>query len=94
LPFDFLIKIGDNEILIEYDGWQHYNYNETGVFNYDKYLVIKNHDNIKNNFCKKNSLTLKRIPYWDFNKIEEILDEIIRTSRSTTIENTERSGSE
>ena len=94
LPFDFLVKLRNKEFLIEYDGIQHYEYKEKRIFNYEKFLIIKKHDEIKNNFCKENNITLIRIPYWDFDNIEKILDNLILNQRSTTIENTSNDGSE
>lgn len=38
---------------------------------------VKRHDNIKNNFCKKNSINLIRIPYFEIDNIEEILKSTI-----------------
>ena len=31
-------------------------------------------DGIKNNYCKNNNIPLLRIPYWEFNNIEKILE--------------------
>lgn len=36
-------------------------------------------DNIKTEYCKDNNITLIRIPYWDFNNIENILKEKVFT---------------
>jgi predicted Zn-ribbon and HTH transcriptional regulator len=70
LPFDFYLE--DYNILIEYDGELHYK--ESRYKNsQDKLNIIKNHDNIKNNYCKENNIKLIRIPYIEFNNIEEIL---------------------
>lgn len=70
LPFDFYLP--DYNILIEYDGEQHYK-----IFDYfgglDKFIDTKIRDTIKNEYCKKNNIKLIRIPYWDYNKIEDIL---------------------
>ena len=49
---------------------------------YDYSLVpdfdeIKMRDNIKNDFCEKNNIKLIRIPYWDINNIEKILEKEI-----------------
>lgn len=78
LPFDFAI-FQNNKIkcLIEYDGEQHYQpvcfagiSNEQAQINFQQ-CQIK--DNIKNDYCDKNNIKLLRIPYWEFNNIEEIL---------------------
>jgi hypothetical protein len=69
LPFDFYLP--DLNTLIEFDGRQHFE--ETNHFTYPLEMVQK-HDKIKNDYCKGNSIYLIRIPYWDVNKIEQILD--------------------
>ena len=68
---DFILP--DYKIWIEYDG----------EFHYDKYYDSQNfemlqiHDEIKNQYAIKNNWKLIRVPYWDFDKIEEILDKEI-----------------
>ena len=69
LPFDFYLV--DYNILIEFDGRQHFG--ETNYFTYS-FEKTKHHDEIKNNYCKTHGIYLIRIPYWNINKIEEILD--------------------
>ena len=34
---------------------------------------VKAHDKIKTKYCEDNGIKLIRIPYWSFNKIEEII---------------------
>lgn len=70
LPFDFMIKVNDKIKLIEFDGTQHYN--DTFYTN----IKTKEHDKLKNDYCKKNNIELLRIPYWHLrnNKIKEDLD--------------------
>ena len=75
LPFDFYLD--DYNIAIEYDGTQHYF--PTAFFTRDEeaakenFEYVKSHDKIKTKYCKDNGLKLIRIPYWSFNKIEEII---------------------
>lgn len=74
LPFDFAVldKKGNIKCLIEYDGEQHYIPRE--FFGGKEYLrKRKYYDNIKNKYCKKNNLKLIRIPYFEFDNIEQIL---------------------
>ena len=40
----------------------------------DTFISIKIRDTIKNIYCDKNNLNLIRIPYWEINNIEEILN--------------------
>lgn len=70
LPFDFYLP--KYNILIEYDGEQHYKmFDYFGGF--DKFVNTKIRDTIKNEYCKKNNIKLIRIPYWEYENIEKIL---------------------
>ena len=69
LPFDFYLP--DYNVVIEFDGRQHFE--ETNYFSYSLEKT-QQHDDIKNNYCKANGIHLIRIPYWDIDKIEQILD--------------------
>jgi len=72
--FDFYVN---NNYLIEYDGIQHYKYNETGWDNKEKFLKTQEHDKYKNNWCIKNNIPLIRIPYTQYNYLclEDLLVE-------------------
>ncbi|HBE9985023.1 hypothetical protein C4207_01270 [Clostridioides difficile] len=73
LRYDFYLM--DYNILIEYDGEFHFKeYFEGQKFN--KNLL---HDKMKNDYAKEKNIKLIRIPYWDFDNIEEILDREIRS---------------
>lgn len=70
LPFDFYLP--NYNICIEYDGVGHYNPIECFGGEYGL-SQTQTHDKIKDRYCKDNNIKLIRIPYWDFNNIEEIL---------------------
>ena len=77
LPFDFYIP--SLNIAIEYDGEYHYmiitrGKNDTYEKAMDRFVGTKVRDTIKTIYCKENNIKLIRIPYWDFDKIEEILE--------------------
>ena len=79
LPFDFYIP--NYNLCIEYDGQHHYypvTFNgiseEQAIINYKN--TVK-HDKIKNEYCKNNNIKLLRIPFWEFNNIEEIIKEYL-----------------
>lgn len=77
LRFDFYLP--DCNCCIEYDGKQHFILDNTGYYSdEDKFKERQYRDNIKNIFCENNNIKLVRIPYWDFDKIDEqyILDKI------------------
>ncbi|MBU8689510.1 hypothetical protein [Priestia megaterium] len=74
LPFD--IFISKSNILIEFDGIQHFK--PVGVFGGEETFEyrIKN-DQIKNDYCIKHGIQLIRIPYWEQEKIDDILDSVL-----------------
>lgn len=73
LRYDFAIYLKDNNILclIEFDGEQHYQ--EAGT-HYNEDGKVQIYDKIKNNYAKEHNIPLLRIPYYDANKINDILD--------------------
>ncbi|MFB3167452.1 hypothetical protein P5G62_010060 [Neobacillus sp. 179-C4.2 HS] len=73
LPFDFAInKEDDSILLIEYHGQQHYKAIE--IFGGEKrFNYTQKNDKIKKIYCEKNNIPLIVIPYWNFDKIDEIL---------------------
>lgn len=68
LPFDFYIP--SLNTLIEFDGIFHYEI----VINEETLLNQQRNDRIKNEFAKKYGINLIRIPYWEFENIEKILE--------------------
>lgn len=66
LYFDFYLP--DNNCCIEYDGIQHF---EKTHFSHDSFEIRQERDEMKNQYCKRNGITLIRIPYWDFDKVNE-----------------------
>ena len=75
LPFDFYLP--KHNVCIEYDGRQHYEPTRFGNESAKQINInfnnTKNHDNIKNQYCKENNIKLLRIPYWEFDNIAKIL---------------------
>lgn len=68
LRFDFYLP--KFNILIEYQGEQHYKNTEIWGGEEDFKDRIKK-DNMKRNYCFKNNIKLIEIPYWDYNKLCE-----------------------
>ena len=66
LPFDFYLP--QFNLIIEFDGKQHFEEMEFG-----NYKATKNHDEMKNQYCKSHGIDLLRIPYWEGNNIENII---------------------
>lgn len=70
LKFDFvLLKQEKPVFIIEYDGEFHYK----KFYKDDGHETLLVHDQIKNKYCEQNNIPLLRIPYWEFDTIEEIL---------------------
>lgn len=76
LPFDFYLP--EYNILIEYDGILHYKDTFNNPTNFEK---IKTRDAIKTKYCVDNNILLIRIPYWEFNNIEDILNDCLKKQR-------------
>jgi len=75
LKFDFYIP--NKNLLIEYDGRQHY---KIGSFIKGRHITTKKElkemqfrDNIRNKYAKQNGIKLLRIKYTKFNQIDKIL---------------------
>ena len=79
LPFDFAVfQNGKLKCLIEFDGRQHFGPVDFGDVTMEEaeeqFRIRQRNDQIKNDYCKKNRIKLIRIPYWEFQNIESILD--------------------
>lgn len=72
LPFDFYIP--SKNLLIEYNGGQHYK-PVKHFGGYDSFLVRKHHDWLKRKYARDNNIKLLTIPYWEYKMIDEILKE-------------------
>lgn len=87
LKFDFAIfdKFNDILCLLEYDGIFHY---EKQYYN-DGFETIRIHDKRKNEYCISHNIPLIRIPYWEYENIEKILDNYFNIGDLTYIINSE-----
>lgn len=78
LRFDFLIK---DKLLVEFNGKQHYNplafgskSPEAANINFEYILC---NDKIKKEYCEDNNIPLLIIPYWQKDKISDLLQDFI-----------------
>lgn len=70
LWFDFYLP--EYNMVIEYDGQQHYiSIENWGGINKLNDNIRK--DTIKNKYCEDNNIRILRIPYWDFDNIEVLI---------------------
>ena len=74
LKFDFYLP--NYNYCIEYDGEQHFKIIDH-FGGKEEFIERQYRDNLKNQYCKDNNIKLIRIPYWDYNNIEKILDKNI-----------------
>lgn len=82
LPFDFYLP--DYNTCIEYDGELHYK----AVDYFGGNMALENtkfRDEIKTQYCLNNNIQLIRIPYWEFNDIDEILSENLLTNKNMRV---------
>lgn len=72
--FDFYLP--EYNLIIEYDGEQHYKpmrYHDDEDKNILDFRKRQERDKIKNNYCKENNINLLRIPYYEKNNIDSII---------------------
>ena len=67
LPFDFYLP--QYGLIIETDGEHHFR----PIWGDKHFSQTKQNDSTKNEYCKTHNIELIRIPYWDFDNIEDIL---------------------
>lgn len=78
LPFDFWIE--DLNILIEFQGRQHYElvkFSQRDISEnemIERYEATKLNDKIKRQYCLDKGIQLIDIPYWDLKHVDNILD--------------------
>ncbi len=80
LRFDFYLQALDT--IIEYDGEHHFKENK--YFGIGNLEYVRKNDEIKNRFCRENNIKMIRIPYYDYDKIDDVLS-IIQPSKESSI---------
>ena len=79
MRFDFYLPLYN--LCIEYDGEGHYapvNWNGCSDNRAsESFERIKRNDELKNEYCKNNSIDLLRISYLDYDNIEKMLDDYL-----------------
>lgn len=79
LPFDFYLP--DYNLVIEYQGQQHYNPIEC-FGGKDRFEGQIKRDSIKKEYCNKNNIDLLEISYKEFNNIDEILSSFLYDTKA------------
>lgn len=67
MRFDFYLP--DDEILVEYDGEQHFHFNKLFHKQKSDFTKAQERDRLKNSFSLAKGIKLYRIPYWEMNNI-------------------------
>jgi very-short-patch-repair endonuclease len=80
LRFDFYLQ--ELDTIIEYDGEHHFKENK--YFGIGNLEYVRKNDEIKNRFCQENNIKMIRIPYYDYDKIDDILS-IIQPSKEDLV---------
>lgn len=74
--FDFYLP--QYNLFIEYDGQQHFEpvrFHGNNIEEDERaFRITQEHDKIKNNYCEENNINLLRIPYWEKDNIETIIN--------------------
>ena len=77
--FDFAIMKDNMPVaFIEYQGKQHYEYSGYGWDNEENYHNTIRRDQERREQCQKIGIPLYEIPYWDYDNLEDILQNIIK----------------
>lgn len=79
LSYDFYLPNLKYNLLIEFDGIFHYELikfrkNEPIKYAEERLKKQQEHDRLKDEYAKNNNINLLRIPYWEFDNIEKILN--------------------
>lgn len=75
LSYDFFLP--NYNILIEYNGEQHYN--SVDYFGgEEQFKIQQEHDNRKRKYAEAHNINLIEIPYWDFDNVENILNKYLK----------------
>ena len=79
--YDFAIlnEYDNAKILIEYHGRQHYEVAHSWNDSEDELLERQRKDALKRQWAKENNIPLYEIPYWEFENIELILNNILKS---------------
>lgn len=82
LRFDFYLP--DFQTCIEYDGRQHFEPVTFGSCDEEQalkeYYATQSRDKVKDLYCKNNNMALLRIPYWEYNQIDDLIRQKILNS--------------
>ena len=78
--FDFYLP--EYNIIIEYDGEQHFKYSDSGWYTKEYWNKRKQKDKYKTKWCQENNIPLIRIPYTEYENLSiELIQKLIEEER-------------
>lgn len=89
--YDFAVLDENDKVkyIIEYQGMQHYTYDNNGWNNKENFIKTQRRDKEKKEALVRKGITLYEIPYWEIDNIEEILENIIKSDMEEAQEDVE-----
>ncbi len=89
LSYDFYLPNKQYNLLIEYDGEFHYQViklykNEPIKYAEERLRKQQEHDRLKDEYAENNNINLLRIPYWEFDNIENILEDYLNNINNSS----------
>lgn len=81
LRFDFYLE--NENYLIEFDGQQHFMYSGWDWNTKEHFEKLRENDNLKNDYCKRNNIPLIRIPYTQLKNLT--IDDLLLNTSSFVI---------
>jgi predicted nucleic acid-binding Zn-ribbon protein len=81
LKIDFMLHFKNVNLAVELNGKQHYkqaNRSRDMDLNIRNFLLYQERDKIKVKWCAERGIPLLVIPYWDFKRIPELIEEFIK----------------
>jgi hypothetical protein len=85
LKIDFMVFINGRKLAVELNGKQHYvqaNRSKDMELNIKNFTLYKLRDAKKVEWCAERGIPLLVIPYWDFHRIPELIEEFILEHRN------------
>ena len=81
LKIDFMLYVNGDMRAVELNGKQHYfqaNRSKDMELNRRNFLLYQERDKIKVVWCAERGISLLVIPYWDFKRIPELIEEFVK----------------
>ena len=84
LPDIFITGFGKEDIVIEFDGEQHYRYVDFVHGSWERYIKQVRRDQFLEEYCKEHNIRLLRVPWLDEKRISEIIQAFLLHGKDIT----------